>query len=67
MKDFGTHLAVEHLKTDYQFFLIGALCYNEKNELSVRVLSSLDFGGESQKIIEKEIAAKMIQHLQQYV
>lgn len=67
MKDFGTHLAIEHLKTDYAFFLIGALTYNKEKELVVKAMSSLDFGNESQKVIEKEIAAKMIEHLQKYV
>lgn len=66
MKDFGTHLAIEHLKTDYPFFLIGALALDEKGEYCVRTFQSTDFNG-NLKLIEKELAAKMIQHLQQYV
>ena len=67
MKDFGLYLATEHLKTDYQFFIIAALEKNKNGELSVKVMTSLDFKNENSEIINKEIASKMIEHLKQYV
>jgi len=68
---FGTHLAIEQLKTDYNFFIVGAL-EGEGADLTVRVFSSLDFldteiESGPKKVITKELAEKIILHLQPYV
>ena len=66
MTDFGTHLAIEHLKTDYPIFLIAAL-QGKDTDLSVKVFSSIEEDSSSKQLINSELAKKLIEHLNQYV
>lgn len=60
-KNFGTFLALEHLKTDYPLCIIAAIeKIGEDNQ--VKVFPSTD-----NQIINSIIAQKIIEHLQKYV
>lgn len=66
MTNFGTHLAIEHLKTDYPIFLIAAL-QGKGTDLTVKVFSSIEEDSTSKQVINSELAKKLITHLNQYV